>query len=339
MSESDGSFARLQREAWRDRRLPEVAQVAQGIWAVPVPCEDFPIRYTLCYIVVGSLGSFVVIDPGVDAPPARAALHAGMREAGVDPARLSAVLVTHLHPDHIGLAGELADRTHAPVLMHPLEVEGARESEDRGAVQRRLEAWLDTCGVPDSERAGLAAPHPLEVLPPLARVETVVDGDVVRVDDRELVILHTPGHTPGHLCVVEHATRVVFTGDHVLPAISPNIGIPASSSGRRDSIEEYLGSLGHVSRWPDYRALPAHQYAFDGIADRCAELAAGVERRGREIAAISDSAAALSVWDIAASVGWSRGWENLDRDNRRAALGETLAHLRHLHRQSAVTAR
>jgi len=201
-----------------------------------------------------------------------------------------------------------------------------------------LEEWLDECGVPAADRAGLRSRHSQDVMPGLRTGLGVADGHLLHVGDRTLGLVHTPGHTAGHICVVDHDERLIFTGDHVLPTITPKIGITSASTADRDSVAEFGASLRRVAQWPDYSVLPAHQYAFRGLTERCDELQAHVGQRQGEIRAILAEDSRVTVWQVAERVRWSRGWDNLDPANRRAALAETLAHVRHLGRTVACRA-
>ena len=93
-----------QLDAWRDRVLPPVEQVRPGLWSVPVPIPDNPLRYTLCYAFTSD-GGAVLVDPGWDSENGRKALSAGLAAAGMSPRDVTGMIATHVHPDHHGLSG------------------------------------------------------------------------------------------------------------------------------------------------------------------------------------------------------------------------------------------
>ncbi|WP_312858511.1 MBL fold metallo-hydrolase, partial [Pseudonocardia pini] len=107
-----------QHRAWSERVLPPVERLAAGMWSVPVPIPDNPLRYTLCYLIPGDDG-LVVVDPGWDTDEGWAALEAGLTAAGARTADVVGIVATHVHPDHHGLSRRLADRSGAWIGMHP----------------------------------------------------------------------------------------------------------------------------------------------------------------------------------------------------------------------------
>ena len=100
----------------------------------------------------------------------------------------------------------------------------------------------------------------------------------------DLVSIWTPGHSPGHLCFASAERRLLMSGDHVLPRISPNIGLQPQAAG--PPLAAYLRSLELVAAYDRAEALPAHEYRFHGLADRVRMLLAHHERRCEEVIAI-----------------------------------------------------
>src|SRR5699024_10454521 len=160
------------------------------------------------------------------------------------------------------------------------------------------------------------------------------DGDELPLAGRTLRIVATPGHTAGHICIVDPDSEVIFTGDHVLPRITPNVGLSSLDLGR-DPLAEYFASLERMPAWDGFEACPAHEYRFSGLAERSEQLRVHHEQRAGEIAAVL-AAGAQTVWQIAERISWSRGFDSLDGMNLRSALGETGAHVEYLARQGKV---
>jgi glyoxylase-like metal-dependent hydrolase (beta-lactamase superfamily II) len=130
----------LQRQAWRDRLLPPVEQVRPGLWSIPVPWPDSGLRYTLAYLLQTRAG-LALIDTGWPTEAAWTALRDGVRKAGHDLAEVGYVLVTHAHPDHLGMAQRVREASGARVGMHPAEAATLR-SADRSAWRERVGDWL-----------------------------------------------------------------------------------------------------------------------------------------------------------------------------------------------------
>lgn len=318
-----------QHEAWRRRTLPPTEEVRPGLWSVPVPIPDSPLRYTLSYAFVGAWG-VVMVDPGWDTADGRQVLAAGLAEAGAGVQDVAGVVVTHIHPDHHGLSGWLRETSGAWVAMHPAEAETlpARAWRHRGPAADG--DWLRQHGVPDEDAAGIIVnPDRVAELLTMAEPDRYLDdGDGVPLVDRDVRAVWTPGHTPGHLCLHDASAGVLLTGDHLLPRISPNIAV---HSGRADDpLTAYLRSLDRTAAFGGDEALPAHEYRFRGIDRRAVALKDHHEERAKEVLAAVDRLPQPTTWAIAAELTWSRGWEALHGFMRRMALGETAAHLRQL---------
>lgn len=324
-----------QKSAWVRRELPPVERVRPGLWSIPVPIPNSPLRYTLSYAFVGAHGA-VLVDPGWDTPDARAALTAGLGLAGVTVADVTGVVITHVHFDHHGLSGWLRETSGAWIAMHPVEATTlpARVWADRSRADD--EAWLRALGVPPEDLDGVAI-DPDRMTAILSMVEPdrfLNDGDRLPLEDRRVTAVWTPGHTPGHLCLHDPDAGVLLTGDHLLPRISPNIGVHGGAGG--DPLTDYLETLGRTGRFDREEALPGHEYRFRGIDARAAELIAHHRDRGREILAVVDELPAPTAWAIAERLTWSRGWDALRGMMRRMALAETVAHLRQLETAGAL---
>ena len=307
------------------RPLPTVETLAGGLVSVPVPIPDNPLRYTLSYLVPGDDG-LVVVDPGWDSEDGWTALAKGLAAAGATPADVTGVVLTHVHPDHHGLTARLRDASGAWVAMHPAE----RDSllRDREAQpSRALGEWLRGLRVPAGEIADLLGTFGADVdrhFAPLADADVLLDdGDLVPLPGRRLRAVWTPGHTPGHLCLLEPDAGVLLTGDHVLPRISPNIGLQLTGD---HPLARYLESLAKIAGYDAYEALPGHEYRFRGLAARAAELAAHHRERCAEIVATVARLGTPTVWEVAAALRWSRPWEQIG-PMRVGAVAETAAHI------------
>ncbi|MGE5134006.1 MAG: MBL fold metallo-hydrolase [Gemmatimonadota bacterium] len=319
-----------QRQSWAAGTFPPVEQLSADLWSVPVPIPDSPLRYTLTYLI-GDGDRLIVVDPGWDAGPTWQALAEGLKTAGATPADVSGIVVTHAHPDHHGLTARLREESGAWVAMHPAERDSmpGRLWRDSGGRPADL-AWLHSCGVPPGVADELSA-RETDVASFRAMPEPdllLEDGDLVPLASRRLRAVWTPGHTPGHLCLHEEAANLLLTGDHVLPRISPNVGLQAHHA--EPPLAAYLASLRRVAGFTGAEALPAHEYRFRGLADRVRMLLAHHERRCDEVVAIVGRLAPATAWQVTQELSWSRGWAAVTGFMRRAALAEAAAHLRHL---------
>lgn len=317
--------------------LPPVEQVRPDLWSVPVPIPDNPLRYTLTYLVAGVDG-LIVVDPGWDTEPAWLALTEGLATAGAALTDVTGIVVTHVHPDHHGLSARLRDACGAWVAMHPAERDSlAALGWREGDTQREDWAWLHACGVPDEVAAEIAmgnqAEHPFS---DMAAPDVLLDhGDLVPLPGRKVSAVWTPGHTPGHLCLYEESENLLLTGDHVLPRISPNIGLQPHAA--EPALAAYLRSLESAAAYDGAEVLPAHEYRFTGLANRVRVLLAHHERRCEEVITILGQRGPSTTWQVTRELSWSRGWAAVTGFMRRAALAEAGAHLQYLEDSKRIT--
>src|SRR5699024_7238169 len=128
------------------------------------------------------------------------------------------------------------------------------------------ERWSELLWVPEAP----AFPAPQQ------RVD---DDELLLIPSRELRVVWTPGHTGGHVCLIEEATELIFTADHVLPSINSGLGLGGKSP--ENPIADYLQSLERIERYDSFAVAPGHEYRFRGLAERAQALRDHHLRRSR----------------------------------------------------------
>jgi glyoxylase-like metal-dependent hydrolase (beta-lactamase superfamily II) len=325
-----------QHAAWQANADPPVERVRPGLWSIPVPLPGSPLRYVLVYAFELPDG-VAIVDSGWDVPEAWAALTAGLQTAGYQVGDVRAVLITHVHPDHYGLAGRVRSASGAWIGLHRLEAEslpgryGDVDTLIDGAV-----GWLLRAGADEPEARELSGSS-RELLPFVRMAEPdryLSDGELVDLPGWSLRAVWTPGHTPGHLCFHEERTGVFLSGDHVLPRISPNIS--AHQLQPPDPLRAFLDALAKVGELDVGEVLPAHEYRFRGLADRAADLREHHEQRLAELLGLVRDRPGSTTLELSRRLSWRRPWADITGFHRRAAIGETLAHLALLASRGAV---
>jgi glyoxylase-like metal-dependent hydrolase (beta-lactamase superfamily II) len=311
--------------------LPPVEQVRPGLWSVPVPIPNNPLRYVLVYAFETGRGLYL-IDAGWNTDDAYQTLVAGLEHAGFTIPDVRGVLVTHIHPDHYGLAGRIRENSGAWVALHPADARliGSRYDEPEELLDQ-MAAMLRRDGAPPEELTVLQqASMPIRPFVTSVAPDVLIeDGDRPEVPGWDLKAIWTPGHSPGHLCFYESGNRLMLSGDHVLPRITPNISFHPQAGP--DPLGDFLRSLDKVGAYDVAEVLPAHEYRFLDLPARVAALKAHHQARFDEVlAAIRDGV--TTAWGIASRMTWNRPWEQIQGFMRRAAVGETLAHLLYLQR-------
>ncbi|MFI6597825.1 MBL fold metallo-hydrolase [Nonomuraea sp. NPDC050536] len=315
-----------QRDAWMDRTVPAVERVRPGLWSIPVPIPINPLRYVLVYALELPDG-VAIIDAGWNTDEAYDGLVAGLRVAGYEITDVKGVLVTHIHPDHYGLAGRIREVSGAWIALHPKDAALVHERYDDSAIDQLVEKerrLLVKAGVPaltldELAGASMMIRHMVSMAKPDRLVE---DGERLGLPGWDLRAVWTPGHSPGHLCFVSESRRLLFSGDHVLAKITPIVAVHPQSGP--NPLADYLDSLAAVRKFDVEEVLPAHEYRFLELAERVDYVMAHHDER---LAEVERAAQGLSCWDIATRLTWSRPWETIPPFMRRSANGETLAHL------------
>ena len=330
----------LQREAWLQRVMPPPEQLAGDLWSLPVPIPDNPLRYVSSY-AFGTGEGVVLIDAGWDTEESWRSLLDGLRFIGASPADVRGVLVTHMHFDHIGLARRLREASGAWIALHPADQAVLARPDFRSAdlaVAREAELL---CGLGASPAEAAAAVGPAERWAKFATMalpdRTLTDGDLADVPGWKLRALHTPGHTPGHLCFVDERSRRLFSGDHILPRITPNISVQRGEPAA--PLEDYLSSLAKVRDLDVEEVLPAHEWRFKGLPERVDAIAAHHERRLAELLAVIRERPGCTPWELAGHLTWSRPWDQYNGQMRIFAVTETAAHVHLLESRGLVARR
>ena len=317
-----------------DIELGKPRDLGDGITSIAVPFPNNPLGYTLVYVLDSDSGP-VLIDTGWNAPEAWRGLNDGLKALGTSVDRLHGVVITHHHPDHSGLNAQVKE--HNPdvwIAMHPADAEQVRRFHE--AVERR-EAW-EADGI---RRAGASAEEVAQyaeidrgMKPPAVPDREPVDGELIDLPGRKLRALWTPGHTPGHLCfLLEDAgpggAGRLFTGDHLLPRITPHVGLYPYDVPDIDPLGDFLQSQTRLTELGVEEALPAHRQEFAGVTDRATEIIAHHEERLEELQGIL-SQTPVSLWEATSRLHWKRPWDQMPVMQRRMAAGEAAAHLRHM---------
>lgn len=289
-----------------------------------VPMVYNPLQYTFTYLLKDSN---TLIDTGLDGAVARASLGDQLRKAGTNPAAIKQIIITHAHRDHIGLVNYLVSLSGAKVYTHE-RVKQALENTTRRNSIDEIQSELTALGA-DALQSILTqyANTTVQLPPPPTIDETVSDGSVFTLTNVNLKVVWTPGHSPDHICLHDNEHKLLFSGDHVLPTISPNVSLHTYEPG--NPLGDYLNSLTKVRNLPVELVLPAHEHTYRGLAKRVDELKIHHDVRSREIIdALKERN--KTVFEISGQVSWSSPWDLMSVWIKRQAMAETYAHLIHL---------
>ncbi len=314
---------------WQHEPLPEAREVAPGIWKITLPIP-FPLRTVNLYALVGNDG-WALVDTGMGMPDARTAFAAALQKAGLSIDRLRTIVLSHDHPDHIGLSGELREQSGATVYMHPIDAESMRILWQNMYPEHFMDVskFFRQHGMPTGEPwFSQANPDQLRNIigvPPHEAITLVEDGQYLDLAGEQYRVIWTPGHSDGHICLFRERDGVFIAADHVLPRITPNVGL-YSENDRANPLGDYLHSLRKVSALPASIVLPGHGEPFKDLAARVEEIIEHHEQREMQILTLLDEQP-QHAYRLAEQLFGSRLKSN---EARRMAVAETLSHLEYL---------
>ena len=316
---------------------PPVELVAPGIWCLPTVVPDNPIGWTQAYVLESSDGPYL-IDTGWNADAAWDDLVAGLIACGTSVSDVQGIVVTHHHPDHLGLVGRVRGASGCWVGMHDADTDLVRRHREilqddpeifrKDTAEKLREAGASACDVDDVAEANRTLNMPIPELP-----DRHLGTGPLSLGDRRLDLLHTPGHTPGHLCM--RVDGRLLTGDHLLKTISSHVGLYGFEGEDGDPLGDFFSSLRLLTGAEPVEVLPAHRGRFTGVDARVGELLGHHDERLVEIKEAL-AAGPITPWALCRAMTWNRPWDELPRMMLRAALAETMAHVRHLELQGLV---
>ncbi|QNQ10156.1 MBL fold metallo-hydrolase [Sphingomonas alpina] len=249
----------------------EVMTVAKGVRWVRLKVPG-PLKHVNCWLLDDQDG-VALIDTGMNTTEARAAWKAVFKGplAGV---RVTQMIGTHFHPDHIGLAGWMCDHHAAPLVMTRGEwltaqmlVADARDAVPAEVTAMRVGAgWSEEQIVHAAERGWAGFRRIVTPLP--LSFTRIKDGDTLTIGGQAWHVVVGSGHSPEHACLLNEATGLLIAGDQVLPRISPNVSLGVTEPNA-DPLGEWFASIAKLRTLrDDLLVLPGHGDPFTGLHAR-----------------------------------------------------------------------
>ena len=311
-------------------------KVVPGVYQLAIPMPDNPLGYLLAYLIEGKQG-YIMIDTGWSTDIAWNSLQDNLKQLGISINDIKKILLTHNHPDHIGLAGKIKQQNDALVYLHMEDAKVLKTRyENVEGLLLQVNEWLMHHGLPKEHLQSLA-----EASMPAIKYVVLTEPDIMlkggeRIPTAlgELEAVWTPGHAPGETCFYLESEKILFSGDHILPGVSPNIGLHPQSM--KNPLLSYFNSLEKVEKLDVNLVLPGHEHSFENPAARIKSLREHHYGRIEQIAE-KLSSGAKNAYEITSSITWGVGsWDKLSDWDRRMALMEVVAHLEFMKYQKTV---
>jgi glyoxylase-like metal-dependent hydrolase (beta-lactamase superfamily II) len=304
-----------------------IDEILPYLYCIKVPLPRNPLKFTNSYIIKGEK-RFLVIDTGMNLKECMQALESGLQKLDVDLNKTD-FFVTHLHHDHMGLVSTLATGT-SKVYFNQTEAAILTSVTADVRWARMMEFYIAN-GFPVEHSMTWITNRPVYIFGPKLAVPFTIlaDGDQLEIGDYHLVCIQTPGHSPCHTCMYDNEKKILFSGDHVLFDITPNITYWPELG---NSLQSYLQSLEKIKDMDVKLVLPGHRNFQQDLRQRIQELFNHHESRLEEaMAAIADGD--KTAYEVAPCIKWDlsyKTWEQFPVEQKYFAFGETVSHLEYL---------
>ncbi|MEL6511508.1 MAG: MBL fold metallo-hydrolase [Pseudomonadota bacterium] len=313
----------------------EAFEVAEGVLWIRMPLP-MVLDHVNCY-ALDEGDHWSIVDTGFASKRSRAIWQAVL-DGPLKGKPVGRVIVTHHHPDHIGLAGWMQSEMGASLWATRTTWLFARmltlDAQDRPAPET-LAFWqaagmdLDILEKRKQERpfnfADVVAPLPLGF-------QRIRQGDALRAAGRDWDVHIGNGHSPEHATLWSRDDNLVLSGDQILPSISPNIGVYATEP-EADPVAEWLEACERLALLAreDHLVLGGHKLPFTGLPLRMHQL---IENHHGALARLE---AYLDTPKTGGEVFPPLFKRRIGEGEYGLALVEAIAHLNHLHQTARIT--
>ena len=310
---------------------------APGIFRLVLPLPFPGLTRVNAYVLLDGDHAVLVdcgiYDPWPESSHGWSILTSALATCGVEARDVDKLVVTHPHIDHYGMAACVVRETGCDLWMHSRSEGEVQAYEDPERSVDQLKSMYADQGLSRSDIDELTAFEDWRaylsgvVLP----TRVLTDREDFIAGSRQWRVVHTPGHSPAHVCLWSEEDGLLISGDHLLGSITPHIDF--RPRGDDDPLGEYLRSLKKVEQLDPSLVLPGHGRPFDEGAERARAIAGHHDRRLGAISQVirRDPKSAASITDEIFG-------STLLNFQRRLALGETLAHLVYLMRRGEIEA-
>ena len=307
-----------------------MSEIFPGIhWLkMPITLEQSTLAHINIYLIEGDKG-YLLIDAGWNTDKSFTTLHNFLIKRGKSFHDIAQIVVTHVHPDHYGMAGRIKQLSGATIAMHHIEkdfIEPRYISMEE--LLHKTDRMLTANGTPEKEMVILrdASLDVEKYIVPTMPDKLLHDGDTITNGAFTFRVIWTPGHSSGHICLYEPDKKILLSGDHILPNITPNVSVNPQSI--ENPLGRYLKSLQDLRQLEVVLTLPGHDQPLKNLQERIDEIIYHHGLRNVEILA-AIALRAKTAYQIAKEITWGdKGvWKDLPPFHKRMAVFETLAHL------------
>lgn len=313
-------------------------KVASGIHQLQIDIPNSTLGHTNSYLVQGRDGH-LLIDTGWNSEEAFKSLVGQLGETGTDIKDIRQIVITHSHPDHYGLVGRLREFSPIKISLHQLEKEIIEfRYLKMDEYLRYTSQWLQINGVPADllPTAQTTPPGAGRMLAStLPDITILQEGETVSTGIFNFQVLWTPGHSPGHICLYEPTRKILFSGDLVIPGITPNISLSGPTGA--NPLYDFFNSLDRVKRLDVELVLPGHPGHPQPFTNMSTMIDHVFRHHDFRLGEIIQALAVQpkTAYEVSLVMTWmldegGTTFQNLSLRDKRMAIMEALAHLESL---------
>lgn len=304
------------------------------IYRIFIPLPENPLKLLNSYVIITENRN-LIIDTGFKREECLKSLLKGLKEINIELEKTD-IFLTHLHSDHCGLINKLITSNNK-VYMSQIDYDYLLGNLI-GDNWRKIEERFKVEGFPEDIALRLKQSNHAKRFAPDNVFEAIKlnDKDRLKIGDIDLIGILTPGHTPGHMCLYLPKEKILFSGDHVLFDITPNI---TSWLGKEDSLGDYIESLKKVKELDIKITFPGHREKGISIYDRIDNILNHHKERLEELLEILSKKDFQTAYEIASQLTWNtrgKGWNEFPDNQKWFATGETLSHLDYLYCRNKI---
>jgi glyoxylase-like metal-dependent hydrolase (beta-lactamase superfamily II) len=319
-------FSLLER---RGREMME--KIADNFYMITLPMP-FRLQHVHIFALIHN-GKVALFDTGVNTPETLAKLEHSLDSIGKTIRDIDRIYITHFHTDHCGIAGRLKEISGAVIAMSDTDKQRIQSDQEKGLDINQVKKFYREQGLTDKLINSL-----LELLAYFRKATipfhvdvSLSDLDHHTVGDKKFQCIHVPGHTSGQMCFYFPAEKILLSGDHILPQITPNLSPDPYNPAFRP-LKSFLDSLQRVKELPVVKVYPSHGEPFTNLKARVGEISEHHrERKGLVLASVKGGP--KTTFHVSLDI-FGR---NLPEFDQFLAVNEAYAHLIELKEEGLIT--
>ncbi|MCR1897623.1 MBL fold metallo-hydrolase [Irregularibacter muris] len=305
-----------------------IEEILKNIYVIKIPLPNNPLKNLNSYYIKGEERNLLV-DTGFNSEVCYQAMKEGLKKLKVD-MNSTDIFLTHIHSDHIGLSYRIASK-NSKIYISDIDKKYLDEFLNNHYWNYMLNKFKGS-GFSMEEFEQNSKYNPLTAyLPPREiKYETIVDNFTIDLGNYTLRSIITPGHTPGHMCLYEENEKLLFSGDHILFDISPNIG---TWNNFENPLGKYIESLEKIKDMNIEHTFSAHRSTIGNHRERIEQLIQHHRKRLEEAYNAVLITPGITAYEVASKMKWSirsKNWNDFPIVQKFFAVNEAESHLEYL---------